>query len=261
MMGTRPNASVLVVAEVEGQALKFKEVDGKSLKPPQDGVLFANEIELAIVAMNEEGKIKDGAKDNAQLRLRPETYANVQKNGIRLTRRLELPPGSYQLRIGAREGSGGAIGSVMYDLDVPDFSKADLSMGGLLLTSASSSRIPTANPDRDFKEILPGSPTAVREFPSGDELAIAVDVYDNKVATPHRVEIRTTVTADDGNVVFKSTDERKSEELKGVNGTYGHVATIPLKGVAPGRYVLRVEAKSLLSKNASASREVEFTVR
>ena len=90
-------------------------------------------------------------------------------------------------------------------------------MGGLLLTSASSSRIPTANPDRDFKEILPGSPTAVREFPSGDELAIAVDVYDNKVATPHRVEIRTTVTADDGNVVFNSTDERKSEELKGVN--------------------------------------------
>ena len=56
-------------------------------------MLFANEIELAILAMNEEGKIKDGAKDNAQLRLRPETYANVQKNGIRLTRRLELPPG------------------------------------------------------------------------------------------------------------------------------------------------------------------------
>jgi VWFA-related protein len=261
MMGTRSNASVLVVAEVDGQALKFKEVDGKSLKPPQDGVLFANDIELAILAMNEEGKVKDGAKDTAQLRLRAETYANVQKNGIRLTRRLELPPGTYQLRIGAREGNGGAIGSVMYELDVPDFSKADLSMGGLLLTSASSSRIPTANPDRDFKEILPGSPTAVREFPSGDQLAIAVDVYDNKVATPHRVEIRTTVTADDGNVVFNSTDERKSEELKGVNGTYGHVATIPLTGVAPGRYVLRVEAKSLLSKNASASREVEFTVR
>ena len=54
------------------------------------------------------------------------------------------------------------------------------------------------------------------------------------------------MTADDGAVVFSSTDERRTEELKGVNGTYGHVATIPLKGVAPGRYVLRVEAKSTL---------------
>ena len=50
---------------------------------------------------------------------------------------------------------------------------------------------------------------------------------------------RRRVTADNGNVVFSSTDERRTEELKGVNGTYGHVATVPLKGVAPGRYVLR----------------------
>jgi len=251
MMGTRPKASVLVVVELEGQALKFK----------QDGALFANDVELAILAMDESGKIRDGAKDVAQLRLRPETHALVLKNGIRLTRRLELAPGTYQLRVGARETNGGLVGSVMYDLDVPDFSKADLSMGGLLLTSASSSNIPTANPDRDFKEILPASPTAMREFPSGDQLTLAVDVYDNKVATPHRVEIRTSVTADDGNVVFNSSDERRTEELKGVNGTYGHVATVPLKGVAPGRYVLRVEAKSTLSNGGTAAREVEFTVR
>ena len=59
------------------------------------------------------------------------------------------------MRIGARESVGGLVGSVMYDLDVPDFSKTDLSMGGLLLTAASSGRMPTANPDPDFKEILP----------------------------------------------------------------------------------------------------------
>jgi VWFA-related protein len=251
MMGIKPKASVLVVVELEGQALKFK----------QDGPQFANDVEVAILAMDEGGKIRDGAKDVAQLRLRPETHAQVLKTGIRITRRLELPPGPYQLRIGAREANGGLVGSVMYDLDVPDFSKADLSMGGVLLTSASASRIPTANPDKDFKEILPASPTALREFPTGDQLTLAVDVYDNKVSTPHRVEIRTTVTADDGNVVFSSKDERRSDELKGVNGTYGHVANIPLKGVAPGRYVLKVEAQALLSNGGTAMREIEFQVR
>jgi hypothetical protein len=211
--------------------------------------------------MDESGKVREGSKDTAELKLRAETQAAVTKNGIRMTKRLNLPPGRYQLRIGARESVGSLVGSVMYDLDVPDFSKQELSMGGVLLTSASSSRMPTANPDADFKEILPGSPTAMRDFPTGDQLALAVDVYDNKVSSPHRVNIHTSITADDGNVVFTSNDERKSDELKGVNGTYGHVATIPLKGVAPGRYVLRVEAKSTLSSNAAASREVEFTVR
>ena len=249
--GAKAKASVLIVVEIDGAALKFK----------QDGPLLANNVEVAILAMDEGGKIRDGAKDTAELKLRPETHALVVKNGIRLTRRLELPPGTYQLRIGARESNGGLVGSVMYDLDVPDFTKTDLSMGGVLLTSVSASRVPTANPDRDFKEILPSSPTAIRDFPSGDQLTLAVDVYDNKVATPHRVQIRTTVTADDGNVVFTSTDERRTEELKGANGTFGHVANVQLKGVAPGRYVLRVEAKSLLSNGPTTAREVEFTVR
>ena len=48
MMGAAPKASVLVVVEVEGQALKFK----------QDGPLFANNIEVAILAMDEGGKVQ-----------------------------------------------------------------------------------------------------------------------------------------------------------------------------------------------------------
>jgi VWFA-related protein len=244
-------ASVLVVVELEGSALGFK----------QEGGIFTNDIEVAIVALDESGKVRNGTKDTAELKLRPDTHAAVVKNGVRLTRRLELPAGRYQLKIGARESAGGRVGSVMYDLDVPDFSKGDLAMGGLLLTSGAASRMPTASPDPDFKEILPASPSALREFPVGDELFAAVDVYDNRAGTPHRVEIRTTVTADNGTVVFSSRDERRSEELKSATGTFGHIAKIPLAGVAPGRYVLKVEAQSLLSNGAVASREIELTVR
>jgi VWFA-related protein len=245
------NASVLVVVEIDGRALKFEQKDG----------LFANTIELAILPMDVSGKARDGAKDSFDLKLRSETHAAITNHGVRVTRRLELPAGQYQLRIGARERVGGLVGSVLYDLDVPDFAKGDLALGGLLIASASANRIPTANPDPDFKNILPSSPAAVREFPTGDEIFVAADVYDNRAATPHRVEIRTTVTAENGTAVFSSRDERRSEELKGASGTFGHVAKIPLKDVAPGRYVLRVEAQSLLSNGATATREVEFTVR
>ena len=50
MIGAKPNASVLVVVEVDGQALKFK----------QDGPVFANNIEVAILAMDESGKVQRG---------------------------------------------------------------------------------------------------------------------------------------------------------------------------------------------------------
>ncbi len=250
-VANRPKATVLVVVELDGQAIPFKE----------EGGLFANDIEVAIVATDDTGKVREGTKDNANLKLRPETHKAVATNGVRLTRRMELAPGRYQLRIGARESVSGRVGSVLYDLDVPDFSKGDLALGGLLLTSAYASRMPTANPDPDFKNILPGSPAAVREFPTGDQLALAIDIYDNKASTPHRVDVRTSLTADDGKVVFSNREERRTEELKGAGGTFGHVATIPLNGVAPGRYVLRVDAQSSLSNATVAAREIEIRVR
>ncbi len=109
--------------------------------------------------------------------------------------------------------------------------------------------MPTANPDADFKEILPGSPTAVREFPSGDQLALAVDVYDNKVRRRTGSNIRTIVTADDGAVVFSV--ERRAQ-VRGAEGRQRHLRPrrrrFRSRAWRPGRYVLRVEAKSLLSK-------------
>jgi hypothetical protein len=73
--------------------------------------------------------------------------------------------------------------------------------------------------------------------------------------------IKTTVTADDGKVVFTSHDERRSDELGGKTGGYGYAATVPLKNLAPGRYVLEVAAESSLNKGGAASRELEFRIR
>jgi len=62
-------------------------------------------------------------------------------------------------------------------------------------------------------------------------------------------------------VVIQREAERKSEELKGPSGGFGHTATIETKELAPGRYVLRVEARVLLSDGPTVSRDVEFRIR
>ena len=45
-----------------------------------------------------------------------------------------------------------------------------------------------------------------------------------------------------------------SADLGGKSGGYGYTAVVPLSGLTPGLYVLRVEAKSTLD-GASAVRE------
>jgi hypothetical protein len=176
-----------------------------------------------------------------------------------------VPPGQYGLRIGAREANGGLVGSVFVDLDAPDFTKEPLAISGILVTSASSAHVPTrssqADGSQDFKDVLPAPLTAAREFTRDDQLGIFAEVYDNIRTNAHRVAITASVLADAGNVVFTRSDERRSEELQGAVGGYGYTTTIPLNGLSPGRYVLRVEAKATVGKEDSVKREIEFRVR
>lgn len=250
-VGIAPNASIALVIEIDPAALAFVQKDGT----------FDTDVEIHLLAIDAAGKVQGGGRDVAPLRLREANHETVMRSGLRITRRLQLPPGRYQIHVAARETNRGRLGTIRQDLDVPDFSKGALLMSGITLTSESAARIPTVNPDPGFKDVLPASPTAIREFPRSDTLGLFAEVYDNQTAAAHRVAITTTVTADDGRVVFTAGDERASQELQGKKGGYGYLAKIPLAELAPGRYVLRVEARTLLAKGGTAARELEFRVR
>jgi hypothetical protein len=243
--GTAPNASVLFGVEMRG----------RDLKPAPSDVL-----ELTYFAIDASGKIKGGNTDKVTLNLKPETKARVEQTGIRLLNRIDLPAGRYQLRVAARDSAGGTVGSVLYDLEVPDFAKAPMTMSGLVISSMTGAAQPTARPDEQLKQVLPAPPVALRSFPQNDELMLFAEVYDNVTSPAHNVDIVTTITTDAGEVKFKANEERSSADLGGKPGGYGYSARIPLKDLTPGAYVLKVEGKSRMGAGPSASREVRFTV-
>jgi hypothetical protein len=74
------------------------------------------------------------------------------------------------------------------------------------------------------------------------------------------VDITTTITTDDGRVLFKTEEPRDSADLGGKKGGYGFSARVPLKDIAPGNYVLTVTAKSRLEKAPAVERQVRVTV-
>jgi VWFA-related protein len=246
--GVAPNASVLLGVELRGRDLRLDPAD---------------KVAVTYAVVDNEGKIRAGSTDSLAMTLKPDTKSRVAASGIRLLKRLDVPPGRYQVRFAAHDPGGGNAGSVVADLEVPDFVKLPFSMSGVALTSATAATEPTVRPDESLSQVMPGPPVAARTFPQSDEVALFVEVYDNDArdaGKPHKVDITTTVTSDEGKVVIKAEEARDSSELQGRRGGYGYAARLALKDLPPGPYVLRVSARSRLGDMPTAERQVPFTV-
>src|SRR5215510_12132269 len=127
--GAAPNASVLFGVEMRGKDIAL----GQNTK-----------ILLSYLAIDQNGKVKGGNTDSMTMpTLKPETKARIEQTGLRMLNRLDLPAGKYQLRVAAHDATGGNVGSISYDLVVPDFQKSSFSMSGVVLTSGIGSALPT----------------------------------------------------------------------------------------------------------------------
>ena len=80
-------------------------------------------------------------------------------------------------------------------------------------------------------------------------------------APAHKMAIAASVRSADGRVLLQTREERESSELQGGRGGYGFSAQFPMKDLAPGLYVVRVEAKPSTSADTVVSRDVQFRVR
>lgn len=250
--GVAPNAAVAVAVELRVDDFTFTEANGT----------FNDRVEIAMLPTDREGKTQGGERVPIGMAMRPETLAAARERGFRLTSQVNVPPGRYQLRVGAAE-EGGKAGSVLFDLEVPDFAREPFTMSGVALTSARALTVPTGAARSPLGSLLPAPLSAAREFSRDDELALYVEFYENAPnAPPHRLDLATTVRAEDGRTVFENREERQSTELQGASGGYGYQMRIPLSGLGPGAFVLRVEGRSRLGdQERSVARDIFVRVR
>jgi len=231
-------ASVALAIELDGDRLTYSAPDAKGY--------VANKVELSFYGLNEFGKALAGTHMVLDLTLRPETRERVKTFGVRVNPRITLPPGRYHLRIGAREAVGGLSGSVFYELEVPDFRKEKLMLGGIILASASGQDTPSIQPDPVIAKVMPASATSRREFPRRDRLAIYTEVYDNIESPQARhIDVAARLIAENGTEVFAVRDELTNGGTPPQKpwNIYGYKTEMALQGVPPGRYALRVEAQ------------------
>lgn len=252
--GSARNASVALAIEVDATRLQFS--------PPKDNGVFSNVVELSLYGINAQGKPLQGLRSALDLTLRPDTYERVKKFGLRANPRIDLPPGRYQVRIGVRESGAGETGTVFYDLDVPDFTRERLTMSGLLLSAPSAQRTLTAQADQVAGKVLPGSATSRRSFSASDVLSIYAEVYENASGgPPRRVDVTTRLINEAGGEVSTAHEllERGASAAGDKSATFSIRKDLPLKGLARGQYLLRVEAQ-LRGETGDQSSETRETV-
>jgi VWFA-related protein len=250
LRGTGDKGSVVIALEIDGAALKFQERNGR----------FVESLEVSIVAADQRARVQGGDRQTFNLNLVPETHARVSRTGVRLLSQLDLPPGRYQIRVGAHEATGQAVGTVPYDVEVPDYAKTPFALSGVLLTSSSAGLLTTANQDADWSGLLPSPPVVTRTFSAAETLTWFVEVYDNTSQQAHAINYTTSVQdARDGRTLLTSRDNRVIQAgSRGI--AQGFTTSLPLRDLVPGRYVLHVEATSTAA-GQTASRDVLFEIR
>jgi len=246
-------ASVALAVEIDASRLHFGEQPNKT---------FADGIELALFALDERGRMHGGGFAQFNLALRPDTYERVRGSIVRLNPRMMLQPGRYQVRVGVRESGAGEMGTVFYDLLVPDYNARGLAMSGLLLSDNAAKQEFTPQPDDQLPAgTLPSPATSRRTFRQNDTLSMFTEIYDNSSSREaRRIEVVSTLVGEDGVAAFSSRESVSAGPADVKMSRIPVAKQIPLKEVRPGHYVLRIEARLLGGGANPVSRETPVTV-
>jgi VWFA-related protein len=239
--------NVRVVIEVAPGAIPFAAAGDRR----------ANTLDVAIVPVAAGGHELPAVQGRAALSLDAGDADDVAARGLRVVERLTLPPGRYQLRVAARERERGGSGAVVVDVAVPDARLEGLAMSSLVVSGSSAGRVPSANEDARFTAILGKPPTTARQFSRGDTLMVYAE-FGGPRAQADGIELATIVRDAAGRELVHRTEPRAEARFAPGQG-FAYAVDLPLMPLAPGDYVLRVEAR-VPGLAGLLAREVAFAV-
>jgi hypothetical protein len=206
-------------------------------------------VDLQVSAFDVDGKSYGNSRSRADVVIRAGASGSAE---YEVFGKIDLKPGRYQVRVAAYVTSQQTAGSVYFDVDVPDFAQAPLSMSGLLISATPS---PIFAPKDALKTVVPVSPTTRRVFGPIHKVSAFARVYQGKNAASTGVAARMTIRNTEDVVVIDRVQPLSNGKLSG--GVADVRFDIPVADLANGRYLLTIEAESGGTK---ISRESRFQV-
>ncbi len=171
--------------------------------------------------------------------------------------RLDVPPGSYEVRIAAQSETSSRTGSVYTWVDVPAFGHDALSLSGAVVTVRDSA---TASPPMGrLAGVLPAVPTTRRTFTPDEHIALIVRAYRGSAsgASSEPVRLRARIEDADGHRVSDESGTLNAA-LFLADQSADYAYPVPIATLTPGPYVLNLEAS--LGKS-TVERRVRFEIQ
>lgn len=192
-------------------------------------------LEIAVQASDERGRRVAAARQNGRIEV-PPSPGNLAAL-VELQTYLTLPPGDYELRSAVANPSTMAAASVFTHVTVPTFDDAAVTLSDVVLgTRENAGLLPEGAPP------LPIVPTTVRVFNAAQPAWAFVRAYravDTDGSRPPAVSIETTVLDAGG----KRVKHQSLPDASFAGRTADVRLPLPLRGLADGHYLLRIEAR------------------
>jgi hypothetical protein len=214
----------------------------------QSSDFAAERVTVAVAAFDSGWNQRGRHQQSFEIPERPPDYGTALYD---VHSRLLLRPGRYEIRVAAE--SRGRSGSVIKNIDVPNFEDTDLSLSSVLIERTPA--IAIKNPSIDG--IVPIVPTSLRVFGQTDRASLFVRVFQfgKKPVVPVAVTAR--IVDARNTVAFERTTTLTIEHFGNARNA-DHRVDIPLDRFAPGDYLVQVDAGA---GERQASRDARFTVR
>jgi VWFA-related protein len=222
-------------------------------------------VDLVAATLDSEGRQVDIAYKRGTVQARGRTYENMLKSGVAYL--LPFPvknPGAYLLRVVMYDNKSGQMGSATQFVDIPDVSKKELALSGIVL-AAESLKPQDFNQQEGVMAYENSNGTAaVRIFESGETIAWACQILNAQMDSSGKAQLKVQVR------LFNEGREIKPEKPMDVMIEIPDRALpikaggqIQLQQLTPGNYSLQVIVHDLLAKEdrQMAVQSMDFEIR
>jgi VWFA-related protein len=86
--------------------------DLRDVRMEQTGGAYSGAVDIVMLDLNDQNKILGATDQTFQLKLPPDLYAKLLKEGVSLTKELPIAPDAVQLRVVVRDANTGTMGTV-----------------------------------------------------------------------------------------------------------------------------------------------------
>jgi VWFA-related protein len=231
------------------------KIPGSELELAKKGGVESTTFDFIGVVKDSAGKIVQNVRDYIPFKLKEDVANQLSKHPIVYPTGFTLPPGTYSLRLVARENTTGRIGTFDKKLVIPDLtteqarlpissvilSSQRMDIGAAVFSAQKDKKIDAANPlIEEGKELIP---SVTNVFSKTSDMYVYLQAYEP--AADSTQPLVATVTFYRGRIkAFETAPLEVTEGLDTKSKAMALKFSLPLSQFVPGRYTCQVNVLS-----------------